>query len=364
MPVFEEQRAYLKAHQAEAQQRLLAWFAGNARDLPWRHNRTPYRVWISEVMLQQTQVQTVRDYYVRFMERLPTIEALAQASLQDVLKLWEGLGYYSRARALHRAARELLAKYGGVLPADVKALQQLPGIGAYTAGAIGSIAFGIPAPAIDGNVRRVMARVLALEKPSRAQLDAAIRLWMPEDAAGAFNEGLMEPGALICRPQLPACSRCPWQALCRARQAGQQEAFPTPKPRKRIPHYDVPAAITLRDDQSILVARRRQEDMLGGLWEFPGGKRKAGETLEEALRREIHEEMAIEIAVGELWIKVRHAYTHFRITLYAFNCRLVAGEPRCIECDDFRWATLDELDDLPMAVTDRKVAQVVKQKLA
>jgi A/G-specific adenine glycosylase len=369
MSLDNEQLAFLQTHRAVAQERLLAWFAQHARDLPWRHNRTPYRVWVAEVMLQQTQVEKVRDYYERFMARFPTITALAAAPLEDVLKQWEGLGYYSRARALHRAAQVIVAEYNSDLPADVDALRRLPGIGAYTAGAIASIAFGIPAPAVDGNVRRVMARVLAWSTPDAASLEAAVHAWMPADAPGtpgtpgAFTEALMELGAMLCRPQSPQCLLCPWRDLCSACALGQPEAFPLPKPRKPIPHYDVVAAVTRRDDDRVLVTRRRQEDMLGGLWEFPGGKCEDGETLPAALRREMHEELGIEVEViaEEPLAVVKHAYTHFRITLYAFDCRLAVGSPapQCIECDDFRWATLEEITALPMSVADRKIARIL-----
>jgi A/G-specific adenine glycosylase len=360
MKLSEDLSAYLESHRVEAQQSLLTWFAEHARDLPWRHNRTPYRVWVSEVMLQQTQVKTVLDYYPRFIERFPTVEALAQASLEDVLKVWEGLGYYSRARSLHRAAQLVVEQYEGILPADVQALRGLPGIGAYTAGAIASIAFGIPTPAVDGNVRRVMARILSMPDPTRTQLEEAARMWLSETHPRAFNEGLMELGAVVCQVKSPHCLLCPWRELCKARQLGQQEAFPAPKARKALPHYDVTAAVIVRDDARILLARRRQEDMLGGLWEFPGGKREDGETLQTALKRELQEEMDIEIEVGEPIITLSHAYTHFRITLYAFESRLLRGTPRCIECDEFRWATYKDLDELPMAVTDRKIAHAIQ----
>ena len=350
---------YLTRHRDAARQRLLAWFAASARDLPWRHARTPYRVWVAEVMLQQTQVETVRAYYPRFLAAFPTVDALASASQEAVLKVWEGLGYYRRARALHAAAREVMAAHGGVLPRDVAALRALPGIGAYTAGAIASLAFGIPAPAIDGNARRVLARILAIASPTPAQLEAAARVWLPEDAPGPFNEALMELGATLCRPRAPLCEECPWRDLCRARQRAAVDAFPAPRPRRELPHFDVAAAVTLREDGRILVAQRRPEDMLGGLWEFPGGKCEPGETLPQALRRELQEELAIEVYVGEQLTRVRHAYTHFRITLYAFACRLEAGTPRCVECAAFRWATLAEISALPMAVTDRKIARAV-----
>jgi A/G-specific adenine glycosylase len=364
MPLKRDDVDFLTAHRERAGQCLLTWFEQQARALPWREHRTPYRIWVAEVMLQQTQVATVRDYYERFLARFPTVEALAAASLEDVLKLWEGLGYYSRARSLHRAARQVVATYDGELPADLEALRRLPGIGPYTAGAIASIAFRIPAPAVDGNVRRVFARVLALSEPSRAELEQAVCLWMPEDAAGPFTEGLMELGATVCTPRSPRCELCPWRALCRAREQGAQQAYPSVKARRVTPHYDVTAAVTLRDDPDtgeprVLVAQRPEEAMLGGLWEFPGGKREPGETLAACLRRELKEELDITISVQEELTVVRHAYTHFRITLYAFICRLESGEPLCLACKDFRWATLEEVQALPMAVTDRKIAEAL-----
>ncbi len=363
-----EQHATLTQQREEAQQRLLTWFGRHGRDLPWRHDRTPYRVWVAEVMLQQTQVDTVCDYYVRFLERFPTVESLASATLEEVLKLWEGLGYYSRARALHRAARQVMASHAGRVPDTVEGLRALPGIGAYTAGAIASIAFGIPAPAVDGNVRRVMARVLAQPDPTPSALEAAVALWMPAYAPGAFTEALMELGATLCTPRAPRCLLCPWRELCRARDLGEQEAFPAAKAQKAIPHYDVAAAVTLRHSSpeagvQILVAQRRLDAMLGGLWEFPGGKRERGESLPEALQRELMEEMGVSIDVGEPLTVIQHAYTHFRITLHAFLCTLAAGNPACLECAAFQWASIEQIRALPMAVTDRKIAGALESWL-
>ncbi|OQA15427.1 MAG: putative A/G-specific adenine glycosylase YfhQ [Chloroflexi bacterium ADurb.Bin360] len=363
MELSETETCYLETRRDFAQNALLSWFTAHARRLPWRENRSPYQVWVSEIMLQQTQVEMVQNYFMRFMERFPTPEALAAAPLEAVLKVWEGLGYYSRARALHRAAQKVMEHHQGRLPADPKILRTLPGIGPYTAGAIASLAFNIPVPAVDGNVRRVLARVLALPDPSPELLESIARAWLPELNPGVFNEALMELGALICRPRSPQCSVCPWRELCRAYELGQPEGFPVVKPRKPLPHYDVVAAVTMREDRRILVAQRRPEDMLGGLWEFPGGKRQEGETLETALRRELQEEMGITLEVGAPIEVVRHAYTHFRITLYAYECRLVGGEPQCIECADFKWATLDDLRTLPMAVTDRRIARTVELRL-
>ncbi len=352
-----DQRAWLEAQAAALTPTLLTWFAGHARDLPWRRERTPYRVWLAEIMLQQTQVETVRAYYQRFLERFPTLEALAQAPLEDVLRVWEGLGYYRRAQALHRTARLLVEEHGGAFPADPQALRRLPGIGAYTAGAIASLAFGIATPAVDGNVRRVLARLLASPRMDSAAAEEAVRLLLPTDRAGAFNEALMELGALICRPRAPQCADCPWQALCQGRASGTPEAFPQARQARALPHYDVVAAVILREDGQVLVAQRPREAMLGGLWEFPGGKCEPGESLPAALERELREELDIAIAVGERLTVVPHAYTHFRITLHAFLCRLVAGEPRCLACADWRWIQPEVLASLPMAVTDRRIAR-------
>ena len=341
--------------------RLLAWFAVTARDLPWRHERTPYRVWVAEMMLQQTQADTVAPYYERFLAHFPNMQTLAEAPLEDVLKVWEGLGYYARARYLHAAAQEIVARHNGQLPDTFEGLLALPGVGRYTAGAVASIAFGRDVPAVDGNARRVLARVLAIREPlpPRAWETLAASL-LPPGQAGAFNEALMELGATVCTPRAPRCETCPISDLCRACASGEQESLPVRRPRRRVPHYEVTAAALIRDDGRVLVAQRNANDMLGGLWEFPGGKREGDETLAECLAREMREELGVEIEVGEPLTVVEHAYTHFRITLHAFRCRLVSGEPRCLDCAAFRWVTPAELDTLPMSVADRKIARVLQ----
>ena len=361
--VMEEKFANLVAHHQVAPRELLLWFSRTARDLPWRKDRTPYRVWVSEIMLQQTQVEKVRDYYTNFIARFPNIYDLAAASLEKVLKTWEGLGYYSRARSLHKTAHILVERYDGVFPADIKSLNELPGIGPYTAAAIASIAYDIPAAAVDGNVRRVMSRYLAEPAPSSVDLERAVLALMPHKTPGKFTEALMELGAVICRPKNPQCLLCPWQAYCRACQEGTQSQYPAPKSRKQIPHYDVVAAVTVRQDNRVLVAKRRQDAMLGGLWEFPGGKREDGESLSDALKRELLEEMGIHIDVGDQIVVIKHAYTHFRITLYAFYSLLKSGTPRCLQCADYKWATIEEIKELPMAVTDRKIAKIIESQI-
>lgn len=344
--------------------RLLDWFAHHARDLPWRQNRTPYRVWVAEVMLQQTRTETMGPYYERFMACFPTLESLARAPLEDVLRVWEGLGYYSRARLLHAAARKVLEEWGGRLPETRQELQKLPGIGPYIAGAVASIAFGRPEVALDGNVCRVLSRLLALDGDPRQmsvrrRLEEYARSIMPQDRPGPFNEALMELGATVCRPRRPRCDACPLSGDCQAHRRGQEEAFPTRIPRRTVPRYEVTAAVIRGPDGRFLLARRKKDSFLGGLWEFPGGKREQGESLEECLARELQEELGIEVAVGEHLVTLKHGYTHFRITLHAFHCRLVAGEPRCLDCDEVRWVTVEEMAALPMAVTDRRIAALL-----
>jgi A/G-specific adenine glycosylase len=312
-------------------------------------------------MLQQTQVTTVEPYFERFLDRFPTIEALAGASLQEVLKVWEGLGYYARARHLHAAARQLVRTNGGAVPAQFDALRALPGVGTYTAGAIASIAFGQRVPAVDGNARRVLCRVFGIPRDvtrsaTKRELEKLAAGLLPGEQPGAFNEALIELGATICTPQGPSCGRCPVDELCWAYAEGEQEALPVRRPRRQVPHYDVAAAVTVRDDGAVLVAQRNTDAMLGGLWEFPGGKCEDGESLAECLAREMREELGVEVEVGDPLMVVPHAYTHFRITLHAFRCRLRSGEPRCLDCAAFRWVNPQDLDELPMSRVDRKVA--------
>jgi len=339
---------------------LIDWFRAAQADLPWRRDRTPYRVWLSEIMLQQTQVATVIPYYEQFLEKFPTVEALAAAPLDDVLKLWEGLGYYSRARNLHRAAQIVAGNLNGRFPETASELQKLPGIGRYTAGAIASLAFGEDVPVLDGNVIRVLARVYNVEEDvTRSATQRS--LWglatdlVPAGYAAAWNEGLMELGRRICVPRDPLCAECPIAEWCEAYRLGVQHERPVKRPRAKTPHYDVTAAVISRADGQVLIAQRPLDGMLGGLWEFPGGKREPGETLRDCLAREIREELDIEIRVGSQIATVRHGYTHFRITLYAFACEIVRGEPQAIGCAAWTWAALDELDRYAFPVTDQQI---------
>lgn len=346
---------------------LLAWYDANAVDLPWRvkgGRGEPYRVWLSEIMLQQTQVETVKPYFERFLIRFPTVEALASAPLDDVLKAWEGLGYYSRARQLHRAAQTIAADG---FPETVEGLMALPGVGRYTAGAIASIAFGARAALVDGNVIRVFSRLLDMAddvtaKPTQDRLWAQAEAWLPETRTGDYNQALMELGRTVCTPRAPQCPNCPLRTLCRAYANGTQTERPVKRAKAPTPHYDVAAGMVWDDAGRVLIAQRPAEGLLGGLWEFPGGKLEADETLPACLRRELREELGIEVEVGELFTVVRHAFTHFRITLHAFTCRLESGEPRPIQAQAVAWAAVDELDAYAFGKADRDVIAELKRR--
>ncbi|MCB0061580.1 MAG: A/G-specific adenine glycosylase [Caldilineaceae bacterium] len=357
-------------------QRLVAWHDAHQRDLPWRMapagQRNPYAVWVSEIMLQQTRVEAVIDYYNRWMSRFPTLDALAAADQQDVLKQWEGLGYYARARNLHKAAQQLVAECGGEMPSERKTVLSLPGIGEYTVGAILSLAFNQPEPILDGNVKRVLSRLADIDRPINETATLKL-LWQlardlvesaTPDHAGACNEAIMELGALLCTPTNPRCLICPVQELCAAAAKGTQYERPVLPPKKQTPHYDVAAGVIWQGEpyqSKLLIAQRPPDGMLGGLWEFPGGKLEAeDENLAACLRREIEEELAMEIVVGEQLTTVKHAYTHFRITLYAFHARHVIGEPQALGVADWRWVSQDELDAFPFPVTDQKIIAALR----
>jgi A/G-specific adenine glycosylase len=353
------------AQPADLASRLLPWYANHRRDLPWRRARDPYHTWVAEVMLQQTQVATVTPYYARFLARFPTVEALAAAPLDEVLKAWEGLGYYARARHLHAAARQVTTEFNGQMPDTMKGLLSLPGIGRYTAGAILSTAFGQDVPAIDGNVRRVLSRAFAVaEDVTRGA--GQRRLWalaeelLPPGRAGDFNQALMDLGATVCTPRVPLCGQCPLAENCQAHRMGQEERFPVRRQRRAIPHYEVAAGVVWNGQGRFLIAQRPPDGMLGGLWEFPGGKRESGESLEDCLRRELSEELGVEVVVGAPLTVVQHAYTHFRITLHAFHCRVVAGQPRPLGCADWRWVSFDDLPRFAFSAADHQIIAALR----
>ena len=348
---------------AELRRSLLSWYADHGRDLPWRHSRDPYAIWVSEIMLQQTQVKTVIPYYERWLTQFPTVTALAAADQTQVLKAWEGLGYYARARNLHRAAQIIVEQHGSQFPADLATALTLPGIGRTTAGGILSAAFNEPTPILDGNVKRVLARLLALTEPPNRAL---ARLWQVSEALldpqqpRDFNQALMDLGATCCTPRNPACLLCAWQPYCLAHQRNMQNELPMAEARAPLPHKQIGVAVIWNDQGYILIDRRKPEGLLGGLWEFPGGKIEPGETVQDCIRREIREELGIEIEVGDRLIVIDHAYTHFRVTLNVYHCRHLSGDPQPIECDEVRWVTTDELDQFPFPKANLQIIAAIR----
>jgi len=341
-------------------ERVLSWYGDYKRDLPWRKTRDPYHIWVSEVMLQQTQVETVIPYYQRFLAWFPAVAALAEAPLDHVLKAWENMGYYSRARNLHGAAKRVQKDFKGKIPETRKELMGLPGVGPYTAAAILSMAFDRPVPAVDANVRRVMARVFAVEEPVDGTR-AARHVWglakelIPEKGAGEFNQALMDLGATICTSRRPGCTACPLRTVCEAHARHLQEVLPLTKKRSPIPHYHMTAGVIRDRDGQILITQRRNKGLLGGLWKFPGGRQGPGEDLRACLRREIQEEVGVRVRVGRAVASIKHAYTHFRITLHAFHCTHPEGTPMVLGCRDWCWATARQFDDLAFSRADRKI---------
>ncbi len=333
----------------------MAWYRRNARDLPWRRTRDPYKIWISEVMLQQTTVNAVIPYYHRWIERFPTIQRVAAASEQEILRLWQGLGYYSRARNIHRSAQIMVERYGGCVPADPQALGRLPGFGPYTVGAVLSIAFDQRQPIVDANVRRVVMRILAMEGKAVASRDGEIveflQGMMPPRNLRVFNQALMELGALVCRAREPLCLLCPWRGGCRACQQGIQELIPA-RQKRLLTKITAAVGILTDERQRVLIQRRPPEGLLANLWELPGGKLEAKETPDQALKRELLEELGIEVDSLRFFMNVRHFYTRYQVDLHAFFCRpLDRPSPR----QEYKWVSLDELPLYPMPSGSAKI---------
>ncbi|MGD2067554.1 MAG: A/G-specific adenine glycosylase [Gemmatimonadota bacterium] len=344
---------------ATIRHRLLTWYDAHARDLPWRRTDDPYAVWVSEVMLQQTRVNTVIPFWTRWMERFPTVAALADARLDDVLASWEGLGYYRRARLLHRAAARVRDRHRGELPRDVAGLRELPGVGEYTAGAVASIAFGRRVPAVDGNVRRVLARLHDLPTPSPAQLRERAARLVPPERPGDFNQALMELGATVCSPTSPRCGSCPLERVCRARALGVQEDRPRPQRRGRVPERRFGVAVARRvrngGPTELLVVKRPVDGMLGGLWEFPTARLSDGEAPATGALRALDAADAGRKGALRPMAPVRHAYSHFVGIYRPFLATVADGpEPRGDGREppqdehERRWVSPAGADALPM----------------
>ncbi len=350
------------------QQKILRWYLESRRQLPWRKTRAPYAIWVSEVMLQQTQTVKVLQYYEAFLKRFPTLAALAHAQRDDVLKAWEGMGYYARAHNLHRAAQQILEVHGGKFPETYEQLIEIAGIGPYTAAAVASIAFNQNHAVLDGNVERVLSRVFLVQlppkNPSAKKLFQKIAAgFLLQGQAGDWNQALMELGALVCTPIRPKCESCPAQRRCRAYNEMDNPArLPVRVRKPPRPHYNIAVGLIWQGAR-LLIDQRKENALLGGLWEFPGGKIEAHETHAEALRREVREELAIEVEVGDFFMKVGHGFTHFSITLYVYHCRFIAGTPRAIGCQRWQWASPEELDQFAFPTANRKIIAALKQSV-
>ena len=347
---------------------LLAWYDGAKRDLPWRQRQhDPYAVWVSEIMLQQTTVAAVIPFYHKWMARFPTVQSLADAPLDDVLKHWAGLGYYARARNLHKGAQAVVAEHGGRVPSDPKTLLGLPGIGRYTAGAILSIAFGQDAPILDANVIRVLSRVHAVAGDPKTSAQTQAELWrlaeeaIPKGRAGDFNQAMMELGALICEAAAPKCSSCPVSAECQARLLGDPTAFPQfAGVKKWLDVEDVSVAIRSAAGEVLLVQRSPELSLWGGLWELPRATRQDGEGLEACAARAACESVGVRVQGLTLFGVVKHVVANRRITLHGYEAALAGGSaPRPLACARLAWVTRESLAGYALATPQVKLTELL-----
>ncbi len=345
---------------------LLEWYSYNKRSMPWRDNPLPYYVWVSEVMLQQTQVDTVIPYFERFITKFPNLELLANADLQDVLKMWEGLGYYARARNFHKAVGIVIQELHGKIPDNFDDLRQLPGLGDYTAAAVASIAYGQKIPVVDGNVLRVFARFWGIKQDIKTnsvktKIFNRLKTVIKPVESSDFNQSLMELGALICRPKHPLCPQCPIQNECIAFEKGITDKLPNVKRKAKVPTYQYGACVIWHGDK-FLISKRENDVMLGGLWEFPGGRLDGKHNLQKQSYELVKSVTNFEFQILKNSYKIKHTYSHFKIELIAFKCELVDTESsptRMIKhCNDLRWITFSEVINYPF---DKATLKVIDQ---
>lgn len=361
-------------------QQLLGWWELQGRHtIPWKltadgrrpadgEELDPYPVFVAEVMLQQTQLQVVLPYWQRWMEALPSLSALAAAEEHDVLMLWQGLGYYARARRLHQAAQLLTSGSDGPLawPRSLEGWQALPGLGRSTAASIVSSAFDQPEAILDGNVKRVLARLTASPRPPAREL---ARFWQRSELLldprrpRAFNQALMDLGATVCTPRNPRCGDCPWRGRCAAYAAGDPDRFPVKEASRAVPFQVIGVGVVLDGEGRVLIDQRLNEGLLGGLWEFPGGKQEEGEAITATIARELAEELAIAVEVGEELIVVEHAYSHKRLRFVVHLCRWIAGEPQPLASQQVRWVAPAELDAYPFPAANARIIAALRERL-
>ncbi len=347
----------------QIQVKLLKWFEKNKRDLPWRKTRHPYAIWVSEIMLQQTQVTTVIPYYQKFLKSFPTLRHLAKSNLSKVLKVWEGLGYYSRARNLHRASQIVLNHFHGKIPDTLKDLLSLPGVGRSTAGAILSFAFHKEAPILDGNAKRVLSRVFAVPG-SKGERKTEQLLWkiseslIPKGFSNPFNQALMDLGSMICTPKDPQCPKCPLKKHCHGYLSGKPERYPLRTIKKAIPHITALSAV-IKKDGKVLLYQRPPKGFLGGLWEFPNWRNegKQRSRLRLRLRNYIKKEMGMNVEVKEFIGVFQQTYSHFKLTLHVFYCQPLNGRGKG------KWVPIRNLPLLPMSRIHRRIAELIGEEI-
>ena len=350
---------------------LLPWYEQNKRDLPWRQRQhDPYAVWVSEIMLQQTTVAAVIPFYERWMARFPTVQSLAEAPLDDVLKHWAGLGYYARARNLHRGAQEVIAMHGGQVPSDPAQILALPGIGRYTAGAILSIAFDQDAPILDANVIRVLSRVYAVTGDPKTSAATQAELWrlaahvIPSGRAGDFNQAMMELGALVCSAAAPRCAGCPVEALCAAKSLGEPTAYPQFQGVKKwLDVEDVSLAVRDGQGRVLLIQRPPDASLWGGLWELPRATRQEGESLAPCAARAACESVGLTVGPVTPFGSIKHSVANRRITLHGFTADAPStSEPSVVACTRFVWEPLARLTDYALATPQVRLLEKLAQE--
>ncbi len=346
---------------------LLRWFHNNGRQLPWRRGYDPYHVWLSEIMLQQTQMERGIAYFKRWLKRFPDIQAVARASSYEILKYWEGLGYYARGRNLHKAAQLIQSQYGGKLPEGYDELLQLPGIGPYTAAAISSIAFNYDIPVVDANVERVFARVFDIAKPLKSkgvheEIMVIAKTLLPHGEARDFNQAIMDLGGLICTPKNPDCAICPVAHHCLAYLGDFVDDRPIKKERQQQVLIEMATGLLLKNGH-IFIQQRHENDIWGGLWEFPGGRLKENERPEAAVVREYYEETSFNVEICRKVTTVIHFYTKYKVTLHCYQCRLVQESllPDLQAAQAFHWIREDQLDNYGFPAGHRKFIEHIRQ---
>ena len=340
---------------------LIEWYRKNKRYMPWRETKDPYKIWLSEVMLQQTQVKTVIPYYKKWIENFPSFESVARAELDSLLKLWEGLGYYNRCKNFHKAVNIIVKNYYSTLPKKIEEFKSLPGVGEYTAAAVYSISFSENYPVLDGNVKRVMCRMLGVRhftSFNKKKILSKLSKWIDQNDPGTFNQALMELGNQICRPKNPLCNQCPISVNCKGFGVDNPESYPISKPKSPVPWYEVLTGIIWSND-SFLILKRYGYSHLTNLWELPGGKIQIKEKKQNQLINMLKNKYNLNVSDLTLLGSIHHKYSHFGIHLSGFNCR-IKNINRIKTNQPFRWIKTDEISQYAFPKANHKLFCLLK----